>query len=54
MATKTQKLARGLLDKLESSGLYDMFDMSAVPDVPQQAMERYVPPRGMPPNLEGF
>jgi hypothetical protein len=54
MATKTQKLARGLLDKLESSGLYDMFDMSAVPDVPQQAMERYVPPRGMPPNLEGL
>jgi hypothetical protein len=54
MATKTQKLARGLLDKLESSGLYDMFDMSAVPDVPQQAMERYVPPRGMPPNLQGL
>ena len=54
MATKTQKLARGLLDKLESSGLYDMLDMSAVPDVPQQAMERYVPPRGMPPNLQGL
>ena len=54
MATKTQKLARGLLDKLESSGLYDTLDMSAVPDVPQQAMERYVPPRGMPPNLQGL
>jgi len=52
--TGTQKVVRGLLDELEARGLYDMFDLSGVPSVPQQAMERYLPPRGMPANLEGL
>lgn len=53
MATPTSKFAVGVLDLLDDKKkkLYEAFDLSQVPDVPQVAMERYNPPRGMPKGL---
>lgn len=48
---KAKGFIRSIFGDVEDTNMRDMADLTQVPDVPQRALPRYDPPRGMPSNL---